>query len=222
MKNKEENKIVLVGESGVGKTCIVTQLIDRKCEENSMSTLSAQFCRKDFDLPGNKSITLDIWDTAGQELYRSLNKIYYNNAKAAILVYDITTKESFDEAKNYWFEQIKQYCKNDIIIAIAANKSDLYEERQVEDEEGKEYAKNIGAFFASTSAKDNSGIISLFEKIAMKILDPDFDFATYEQKIKEKFESKKNIKKGGKQNNKYNSNNVVKLENMKKKKKDSC
>ena len=90
--------------------------------------------------------------------------------QAVILVYDMTTKESFDEAKNYWFEQIKQYCKNDLIIAIEVNKSDLYETREVEDEEGEEYAKSIGAFFASTSAKNDSGIKILFENIAMKIL----------------------------------------------------
>ena len=207
MKNKEENKIVLVGQSGVGKTYIVTQLIDRKFDENSMSTLSAQFCRKDFDLPGNKSITLDIWDTAGQELYRSLNKFYYKKAKAVILVYDIARIDSFNEVKNYWYNQIKENTNNDVIIAVAANKSDLYEKRQVSDEDGEEFAKSIGAIFESTSAKNDSGITNLFENIAHKLLEPGF-------KMKKT--------QGETENNKDNSNNKVKLNTVVKKKKKCC
>ena len=127
-----------------------------------------------------KNITLDIWDTAGQEKFRSLNWIFYLNAKAVILVYDITIKETFDKIKNYWYGQIKENCDNEVIIAIAANKSDLYEKRKVSNEEEEEYAKSIGAFFPSTSAKDGSGITSLFEIIAMKLLDPNFDFTANE------------------------------------------
>ena len=180
MANRDEieNKVVLIGESTVGKTCIILQFIDGRFKANSLSTLSAQFCRKNFEFPENKRIALDIWDTVGQEKFRSLNKIFYSNARAVILVYDITNKKSFDEIKNYWYGQIKQNCENDLIIAIAANKSDLSDQREVPDEEGEEFANSIHAIFSSTYAKDNTGITNLFETIAKKMLEPDFIFNT--------------------------------------------
>jgi len=174
----EENKVVLIGESTVGKTCIILQFIDGRFKANSLSTLSAQFCTKKFEFPGKKFITLDIWDTVGQEKFRSLNKIFYSNAKAVVLVYDITNKKSFDEIKNYWYGQIRQNCENNVIIAIAANKSDLSDEREVPEDEGVEFANKIEAIYSSTSAKDNTGIKYLFETIAKKMLEPDFIFKT--------------------------------------------
>ena len=167
----EVYKVVLIGESWSGKTSIINRFIDNTFNENIMSTLSVQFLRKNLELPGNKKITLDIWDTAGQERYRSLNRIFYKNAKAVILVYDITNKKSFDEITKYWFRQIRQNCSDDIIIAIAANKNDLYELREVSSEEGEEFANSINAIFSSTSAKNDSGITNLFENIGMKILE---------------------------------------------------
>ena len=195
MSNEDEvvYKIVLIGESWAGKTSIINRFIDDTFNENVISTLSVQFLRKNLELPGNKRITLDIWDTAGQERYRSLNRIFYSNAKAVILVYDITNKKSFDEIKNYWFLQIRQYCSDDIIIAIAANKYDLYELREVSNEEGEEFANSINAIFSSTSAKNNSGITNLFESIAMKMLDSDC-FLNGNDKINLK-DTKKNKKK---------------------------
>ncbi len=178
MENPGENKVVIVGESGVGKTCILDRYINNNFTEGQLATLAAQFCRKNFKLSDGRSITLDIWDTAGQEKFRSLNRIFYKNAKAVVLVYDITDKKSFDEIKNYWYGQIKQNCENDLIIAIAANKSDLSDQREVPDEEGEEFANSIHAIFSSTSAKDNTGITNLFETIAKKMLEPDFIFNT--------------------------------------------
>ena len=219
MENNEENKIVLLGESGVGKTCIINQYLNGEYEENCVSNISAQFSKKSVKLPGGKSIEFEIWDTAGQEKFRSLNKIYYLNTKVAILVYDITDRISFNEVKDYWYNQIKDNSNKDVILAIAANKSDLYEKREVSNEEGEEYAKSIGAFFASTSAKNDTGITSLFENIAMKIIDPEFDFLANEQKINEKYETTKKKTKKGSKNNNINSNNTVKLRNKPKKKK---
>ena len=172
MENNDEveNKVVLVGETSVGKTCIITQLIYGKFKEFIESSLTAQYCQKNFEFPGDKSIKLDIWDTAGQERFRSLNRIFYSNAKAAILVYDITNQKSFDEIKNYWYGQIKENCSKNIIIAIAANKPDLYEDREVSNEIGEEFANSINAIFSSISAKSDSGIKDLFENIAKRML----------------------------------------------------
>ena len=221
--NNEDNKVVLIGEMGVGKTCIIEQFISNDFNQDQDSTITAQFCKKDFEFPGGEKITLDIWDTAGQEKFRALTRIFYKNAKAVIIVYSITNKQTFDEAKNYWYEQVKQNCHSDVIIAIAANKCDLYEQRQVEDEEGEKFAKSVGAFFASTSAKNDSGITNLFENIAMKILDPNFDFTNTEKDAKEKYENIKGIKKEITDNKKDNNKNSVKLDgNIQKKKKKCC
>ena len=162
-------KVVLIGESGVGKTCIINQFNDGKFDPNIKISISAQFCRKKIDLPNDESITMDIWDTVGQETFRSITQIFYTHAKVAVIVYDVTNKKSFEEAKNYWYKKIQELDDKDIIIAIVANKYDLYEKRQVPNEEGEAYAKSIKAIFGFTSAKNNTGIKTLFENIAMKI-----------------------------------------------------
>ena len=215
-----ENKVVLLEQSGVGKTCIINQFISGEYDDSTTPTISFQFCQKTFEFPGNKNIALDIWDTAGQEKYRSLNSMFYKNVKAAVLVYDITDKKSFDEIKNFWYGQVTQNCDNKkLILAIAANKCDIYEQRQVEDEEGEKYAKIIGAFFTETSAKNSDGISNLFENLANKLLNPNFKVNNNEQKDDGKNEFKQetkeeiNSRKAVKLNN--NTNNVQK-ENKKK------
>ena len=162
-------KVVLIGESGVGKTCIINQFNDGKFDPNIKISISAQFCRKKIDLPNGESITMDIWDTVGQETFRSITQIFYTHAKVAVIVYDVTNKKSFEEAKNYWYKKIQELDDKDIIIALVANKYDLYEKKQVSNEEGEAYAKSIKAIFGFTSAKNNTGIKTLFENIAMKI-----------------------------------------------------
>jgi small GTP-binding protein len=109
-------KVVLLGESGVGKTCIIARFINNTFEDNIMSTTGASYAGKtmSFDELNGQSIKFEIWDTAGQEKYRALTKIFYKDAGVAILVYDITRKESFDEIKNYWFNQIKEFAPKNI------------------------------------------------------------------------------------------------------------
>ena len=109
-------KVVLLGESGVGKTCIISRYTNNTFEENIMSTTGASYCGKamTFDEYGGKTIKFEIWDTAGQEKYRALTKIFYQDAAVAILVYDITRRKSFDEIKNYWYNQIKESGKANI------------------------------------------------------------------------------------------------------------
>ena len=109
-------KVVLLGESGVGKTCIIARFINNTFEENLISTTGASYAGKTmtFDEYEGKSIKFEIWDTAGQEKYRSLTKIFYKDAGAAILVYDITRKESFEEIQKYWINQIKDFAPKNI------------------------------------------------------------------------------------------------------------
>ena len=109
-------KVVLLGESGVGKTCIIARFINNTFEENLISTTGASYAGKTmtFDEYDGKSIRFEIWDTAGQEKYRSLTKIFYKDDGAAILVYDITRKESYEEIQKYWFNQIKDHAPKNI------------------------------------------------------------------------------------------------------------
>ncbi len=155
-------KVVLIGEANVGKTSIIAQFINNIFDEDYLASVSCQFSRKTISFEDNKSITFDIWDTAGQEKYRSLAKIFYKDAKAVILVYDITNKKSFEEMMSYWYKEVLDTNKNNMVYAVAANKSDLYEQQKVSDEEGEQFAKSINAIFMSTSAKNDSGIQVLF------------------------------------------------------------
>ena len=109
-------KVVLLGESGVGKTCIIARFINNTFEENLISTTGASYAGKTmvFDEYEGKSIKFEIWDTAGQEKYRSLTKIFYKDAAVAILVYDITRKESYEEIQKYWYNQIKEFAPKNI------------------------------------------------------------------------------------------------------------
>jgi len=165
-KDLEILKIVLVGESGVGKTSIITQYIDNIFQKDQQSTIGGTFSTKTIKCGNGKILKLEIWDTAGQERYRSVTKLFYKDANAAILVYDITNKFSFEEIQNYWFGQVKDSAPENIIIAIVANKLDLYENEQVDETIARKYAQDNNALFACTSAKNTSGIEDLFIEIA--------------------------------------------------------
>ena len=166
-------KVVLLGDSGVGKTCIISRYISGAFDQNSPTTNGASYASKIVEI-ANKSVSLDIWDTAGQEKYKSLTKFFYKDAKVAILVYDITQKESFTNMKQYWYEQLKEFGSKDIIIGVAGNKCDMYEKEDVSENEGKEFAEQIGAFFEMTSAKNNTGINDLFMNAAQRFFDPNY------------------------------------------------
>ena len=161
MSEIESFKVVLVGESGVGKTSIITQFIDQTFQEDQQSTTGGTFSTKSVKCGNNKTLKFEIWDTAGQERYRSLTKMFYKDANAAILVYDITRKDSFEQLKLYWAEQIKE-CPENIILVIAANKSDLFQKEEVDEEEARKLASDLGAIFVGTSAKQVESINLLF------------------------------------------------------------
>jgi Ras-related protein Rab-22 len=164
----ESFKVVLVGESGVGKTSIITKFIDETFQEDQQSTTGGTFSTKSVICDGGKILKFEIWDTAGQERYRALTKMFYKDANAAIMVYDITRKDSFEELKNYWSEQIKESSPEGIILVIAANKSDLFEHEAIDESIAREFAQQIGAFYIATSDKNSDGINNLFEEIAKK------------------------------------------------------
>ena len=165
-------KVVLVGESGVGKTCIIQRYVNNDYNENTESTSTSTYTYKSIDYKNlNKSISFDIWDTAGQELYRALAKNFYLNASIGILVYDIRRKKSFEAIKDYWYEQLKEFGEENMVFGVAGNKCDLFQEEEVSEEEGKKFAKSIGAIFHLTSCKESIGIDDLFEECGKKYLE---------------------------------------------------
>jgi len=205
-KKEEERtyKVVLVGESGVGKTRIINQFVNETFEPETLPTQGTKFSKKELFL-GKESINFNIWDTPGLRKYHDFAKIFYKGATSFILVYDVTSQNSFDELKNYWYNEIKNLENEKLVIAVAANKSDLYEERQVSNEEGEKFAFEKNAIFGLTSAKADTGITGLFDNIGRKILDPTFDFAANEKKMREEFERQKRIEKKKEENKSYNA-----------------
>ena len=167
-------KAILVGESQTGKTCILNKLVSNIFIENPGSTNVAENLEKEFTVEG-KTITLDIWDTAGQEKFRSLNKIFFKDAEIAFLVYDITKKETFDELKNFWVEQVRTFSSENVLFAVVGNKADLYTKEEVNENMGQEFADQINGVFAQTSAKHGTGINDLFQTVVEKkiALNPD-------------------------------------------------
>jgi len=174
MSEEEEKsvKVVLLGEAGVGKTCIISRFVNNMYEDKTMSNISAAYATKTmkFDAFGGKEIKYELWDTAGQEKFRAVTRFLYKDAQVVILVYDITVKESFNEIKDYWYNQVKENCPTNTIICLAGNKCDLFEREAVTEEEGKELAKEMGALFQLTSPKEKIGIDELFQTIGYKIL----------------------------------------------------
>ena len=161
MTSKEDFKIVLVGESNVGKTCVISQFVLNKFDPKSQPSTAAQFFEKGIKLADNTPITLNIWDTSGQTQYRSVARIFTRDAKALILMYDVTDENSFKELKDFWYVNNKDFGAK---FFVAANKCDL-ENKKVKDEEGKAFADSIGADFFSISAKNNIGLSQLFQRI---------------------------------------------------------
>ena len=165
-------KVVLVGDTGVGKTCIIQRYVNNEFSEITESTITSTYAHREIELKNyNQKIAFDIWDTAGQELYRALAKNFYLNATIGILVYDIRRRESFESLKDYWHEQLKESGEENMVIGIAGNKSDLYQDEQVTEDEGKKLAKSMGAVFKLTSCKENVGINELFEECGKKYLE---------------------------------------------------
>ena len=192
MSEPESIKVVLVGESGVGKTSIIQQFTAKKFDPHRETSLSAQFISKTVNFQDlGKEIKFDIWDTVGQEKYRSLAKIFYKDAKVIVFVYDITTEYSFNELKNYWYEETRSNTDGSPILAVVGNKIDLYKDQKVSNNDGKEFAEKIGAIFQTTSAQSDSGISTLFDNIGKTYLIPNFDYRATDKTAQENFMKKK-------------------------------
>ena len=176
MSEDDAIKVILLGESGVGKTNLINIVTGIDFNENERSTGSSAFSEKKLNVRG-KVYPIKLWDTIGQEKLRTLTKLFYNDSKIVIFVYDITHKQSFEELKNYWVKDVEEKLGKDIIKAIVGNKIDLFVNEEVTEEQGKEFAKSVNAEFLLTSAKTEGPkkfedlLTKLYEKYLTKIGD---------------------------------------------------
>ena len=148
-------KVVLLGESGVGKTNLINILTGGEFNENEKLTMASSFLLKKIKV-NDKEYTIQIWDTIGHEKLRTLTKLFYTNSKIVIFVYDISVKASFEALKNYWINDVEQKLGKDIIKGVVGNKIDLFLNEEVSREEGEEFANSINAQFLLTSAKSDN------------------------------------------------------------------
>ena len=198
-------KCVLLGESGTGKSSLIERFINNTFKKDTLSTLIGSFSSKIvFYEKENIKIRFDIWDTAGQEKYRSINKIFYQDAQVTLLVYDITQEYTYKAIKDYWFSEVKENSPEDAIIFLVGNKSDLYEKEVVNEEEARQYANEINSLYKLVSAQTGEGIEDIFKMVGERLLTEEFL-----QKIKEENNA----------NNNRNSIKNIMAENTKEKKK---
>ncbi|KAI9297676.1 ras-domain-containing protein [Neoconidiobolus thromboides FSU 785] len=165
-------KLLLIGNSGVGKSSILLRFIDDYFlpSDEISATIGVDFKVKDLNLD-DKQYKLTIWDTAGQERFRTLTSSYYRGAQGVILVYDVTKKETFDNLEQ-WFIELETYCKNkEVVKMIIGNKVDKESNRAISLEQGEEYAKSKNSLFIECSAKTKLGVQQAVEELVRKIID---------------------------------------------------
>ncbi|XP_032826296.1 ras-related protein Rab-22A [Petromyzon marinus] len=162
-----ELKVCLLGDTGVGKSSIVCRFVQDNFDPNINPTIGASFMTKTMP-QGNEVHKYLIWDTAGQERFRSLAPMYYRGSAAAVIVYDITKEESFQMLKS-WVRELRQHGPQDIIVAIAGNKCDLDDMREVSVQDARDYADSIDAIFIETSAKSAINICEIFARISERV-----------------------------------------------------
>ncbi|XP_071330189.1 ras-related protein Rab-37-like isoform X1 [Trachinotus anak] len=161
-------KVMLLGDSAVGKTCVLVRFKDGAfLGGNFIATVGIDFRNKVVDVD-NLKVKLQIWDTAGQERFRSVTHAYYRDAQALLLLYDITSKLSFDNIRA-WLTEIHEYAQKDVVIMLLGNKSDMAAERVVKTEEGEKLAKEYGVPFMETSAKTGVNVELAFLAIAKEL-----------------------------------------------------
>jgi len=160
-------KLLLIGDSGVGKSCLLLRFADDTYTESYISTIGVDFKIRTIEEDG-KTVKLQIWDTAGQERFRTITSSYYRGAHGIIIVYDVTDRESFNNVKN-WMLEIEKYAMESVNKLLVGNKSDLTSKKVVTFEEGKELADSFQIGFVETSARMSQNVEQAFHLMASQI-----------------------------------------------------
>ncbi|KAK8544450.1 hypothetical protein V6N13_056230 [Hibiscus sabdariffa] len=160
-------KIVLIGDSGVGKSNILSRYTRNEFCLESKSTIGVEFATRTLQVEG-KSVKAQIWDTAGQERYRAITSAYYRGAVGALLVYDITKRQTFDNVQR-WLRELRDHADSNIVLMMAGNKSDLNHLRAVSEQDGQALAEKEGLSFLETSALDATNVEKAFQTVLSEI-----------------------------------------------------
>ncbi|RNF23004.1 small GTP-binding protein Rab1 [Trypanosoma conorhini] len=160
-------KLLLIGDSGVGKSCLLLRFADDSYTESYISTIGVDFKIRTLNLDG-KVVKLQIWDTAGQERFRTITSSYYRGAHGIIIVYDTTDMESFNNVKT-WLSEIDKFASENVNKLLVGNKCDLVLKKAVDTQMAKDFADNLGIPFLETSAKEASNVEEAFTRMAMDI-----------------------------------------------------
>lgn len=161
-------KIVLIGNSGVGKSCLLTRFADNAFTDDNTATIGVDFKIQSVDVDG-KQAKLQIWDSAGQERFRALTSAYYRGAHAVAVVFDVTCYDSISAVENNWLNEIDRHCNDNVRRILIGNKSDLSFNREVSFQKGKEIADTLGMLYLETSAKTSDNVQEAFENIIRDI-----------------------------------------------------
>jgi len=160
-------KYIIIGDTGVGKSCLLLQFTDKRFQPMHDLTIGVEFGARMITLDG-KNLKLQIWDTAGQESFRSITRSYYRGAAGALLVYDITRRDTFNHLTR-WLEEARQNSAESMVIMLVGNKADLEHRRAVSYKEGEEFAKQHNLIFLETSAKTAANVENVFIRTAEQI-----------------------------------------------------
>lgn len=164
-------KVLLVGDSAVGKSCLLMRFTADRFDEVTTSTIGVDFRVKYLTL-GGRRVKLTVWDTAGQERFRTLTSSYYRGAQGIIFVYDVTRRDTFEDLERIWMKEVDIYSNiEDAVKMVVANKVDLQSTRAVSTEEGHAFARDNGCLYVETSAKVNIAVGQAFEELVQKILE---------------------------------------------------
>ena len=178
-------KILLLGDSSVGKTCFLMRYTDNTFQDIHMSTIGLDYKLKNVQLENGKMVKIQVWDTAGQDRFRSITKNYYKGAHGIILIYDVTEQKSFDNVKN-WMAQIKEEVSERVSIVLVGNKIDDEDNRKISTEQGESMAKDYEIMFFECSAKTGQNIDEIFNNLVKKVVENFSKSADSGQKLKNK------------------------------------
>ena len=194
VKEDYKLKVVVVGDSGVGKTNLIKRFVSNTYNPNTKATVGVEFLSKSYKI-NDQVFKIEIWDTAGQERYKSITAAYYKGAKGALIVYDITQKDSFENI-NKWMSEVRDKSTKDLKILIVGNKTDLVDERQVSTEEALSKAKELESPVMEASALDGSNVKAAFYDLLKEMY----------KEIKKKIDIVENQNTGGKDGVQLNTN----------------
>jgi len=162
-------KLLLIGDSGVGKSSLLLRFADNTFTESFISTIGVDFKIRTIDVNG-KTVKLQIWDTAGQERFRTITSSYYRGAHGIIVVYDITNAETFNNVQK-WLQEIERYACDTVHKLLIGNKCDLVNDRKISTEDAREFADQFNLVFLESSAKDSTNVEEAFTRMAKSIME---------------------------------------------------